>query len=251
LNENLRRALLRARLTDEDVAAQLEVDPKTVRRWLEGRIPYLRHRWALAGLLGLDEADLWPEIPAALAVRSRPEEIRAVYPSWQTVPREVWLGLFTSAEHEIGILDDTGLLLADHAILSVLADKARAGVKVRVCLRDPYHSAIAEPRNDRAMPYAVSAEVRDALSWSGPLRDTGVQIRLHTAALYQSIYRGDDQLLVVQRAYGISATRAPVLCLRASGECSGMIPAYLGSFERIWGAAQWLRRRSPSGQATV
>ena len=117
MNENLRRALLRARLTDEDVAAQLEVDPKTVRRWLEGRIPYLRHRWALAGLLGLDEADLWPEIRAALAARSRPEEIRAVYPSWQAVPREVWLCLFTSAEHEIGILDDSGLLLADQAVL--------------------------------------------------------------------------------------------------------------------------------------
>ena len=64
MNENLRRALLRARLTDEDVAAQLEVDPKTVRRWLEGRIPYLRHRWALASLLCLDETDLWPEIRA-------------------------------------------------------------------------------------------------------------------------------------------------------------------------------------------
>ena len=129
MNENLRRALLRARLTDEDVAARLEVDPKTVRRWLEGRIPYLRHRWALAGLLGLDEADLWPEIRAALAARSRPEEIRAVYPSWQAVPREVWLCLFTSAEHEIGILDDSGLLLADQAVLSALADKAQAGVR--------------------------------------------------------------------------------------------------------------------------
>ena len=140
MNENLRRALLRARLTDEDVAAQLEVDPKTVRRWLEGRIPYLRHRWALAGLLGLDETDLWPEIRAALAARSRPEEIQAVYPSWRAVPPEVWLCLLTSAEHEIGILDDSGLLLADQAVLSALADKARAGVKVRVCLLDPDHS---------------------------------------------------------------------------------------------------------------
>ena len=129
MNENLRRALLRAGLTDEDVAAQLEVDPKTVRRWLEGRLPYLRHRWALAGLLGLDEADLWPEIRAAIAARSRPAEIRAVYPSWQVVPHEVWLCLFTSAEQEIAILDDSGLLLSDQAVLSALADKARAAVQ--------------------------------------------------------------------------------------------------------------------------
>src|SRR5579875_2248039 len=44
------RALLRARLSEKDVAAHLGVDPKTVRCWTDGRIPYPRHRWALAGL---------------------------------------------------------------------------------------------------------------------------------------------------------------------------------------------------------
>ena len=62
MNETLCRALLQARLTEEDVATRLQVDPKTVRRWLEGRVPYLRHRWALAALLGLDETDLWPHL---------------------------------------------------------------------------------------------------------------------------------------------------------------------------------------------
>ena len=72
MNENLRRAMLRARLSEEDVAVELQVDPKTVRRWLEGRVPYLRHRWVLANLLGAEEADLWPEIHAAIAAGSRP-----------------------------------------------------------------------------------------------------------------------------------------------------------------------------------
>jgi transcriptional regulator with XRE-family HTH domain len=238
LNENLRRALLRARLTDEDIAMHLEVDPKTVRRWLEGRIPYLRHRWALAGLLGLDEADLWPEIRAAIAARSRPEEIRAVYPNWQAVPEELWLRLFTSAEHEIGILDDRGLLLADHAVLSVLANKAQAGVNVRICLLDPDLSHVTEPCSDRATPRETRAEVRNALSRSGPLRDAGVQFRLHTVTLYQSIYRGDRQLLVAQHAYGIPARRAPLLLLRGTDQGSGMITGYLESFERIWDTAR-------------
>ena len=35
MNESLRRALIRAQLREEDVAARLNVDPKTVRRWLE------------------------------------------------------------------------------------------------------------------------------------------------------------------------------------------------------------------------
>jgi hypothetical protein len=137
----------------------------------------------------------------------------------------VWLCLLTSADHEIAILDDNGLLLADQAAISALADKARAGVRVR-------------GNEDDTAACAVGAEVRDALGRSGPLRAAGVQFRLHTATLYQSIYRADGQLLVAQHAYGIPATRAPILRLRATDEGSEMITAYLESFERIWATAR-------------
>ena len=118
MNENLCRALLQARLTEEDVATRLQVDPKTVRRWLEGRLPYLRHRWALAALLGLDETDLWPQLRAA---DTRPAEVRAIYPRLDAVPREVWLGLFISARQEIGILAVSEMPFAtDPAIMAAL-----------------------------------------------------------------------------------------------------------------------------------
>src|SRR5450755_722648 len=101
MNESLRRALLRARLSEEDVAARLQVDPKTVRRWLEGRVPYPRHRRLLATALGLDEADLWPQL---VSNRSRPQEILAIYPHCEDVPREAWLRLLSSAQERIDIL---------------------------------------------------------------------------------------------------------------------------------------------------
>src|SRR6202035_1435583 len=104
MNESLRRALFQARLSEEDVAVRLKVDPKTVRRWLEGRVPYLRHRWVLTGLLDTDEADLWPEVRAAITARSRPADLKAVYPSVQAMPRQAWQSLFRSARHEIDIL---------------------------------------------------------------------------------------------------------------------------------------------------
>ena len=44
MNESLRRALIHARLREADVAARLNVDPKTVRRWLDGRVPYPSNR---------------------------------------------------------------------------------------------------------------------------------------------------------------------------------------------------------------
>src|ERR1039457_5881050 len=134
LNETLRRALLRERLSEEDVAARLEVDPKTVRRWLEGRVPYLRHRWVLTGLLDADEADLWPEVRAAITARSRPAEIKAVYSNRLAVSRDAWLSLFGSAEREISVLAGSGLFLASEpGVLDAFADRARDGVRVRIC----------------------------------------------------------------------------------------------------------------------
>ena len=74
MNEPLRRALLRARLREDDIAARMGVDPKTVRRWLNGRVPYPHNRAAIAELVGADEADLWPDAGGPLAARTRPEE---------------------------------------------------------------------------------------------------------------------------------------------------------------------------------
>ena len=88
LNETLCRALIHARLTEEDVAARLRVDPKTVRRWLEGRVPYLRYRWAIATMLSVGETDLWPQLRTT---RTRPDEVIAIYPHRDTVPLDVWL----------------------------------------------------------------------------------------------------------------------------------------------------------------
>ena len=71
----------------------------------------------------------------------------------------------------------------------------------------------------------------------GQLRENGtVEIRLHRAVLYNSIYQADDQLLVSQHAYGIPDERAPVLYLRAADD-GDLIATYLDAFERIWTGA--------------
>ena len=142
MNEPLRQALLRARLREDDVAARLGVDPKTVRRWLNGRVPYAHNRAAIADLTGADEADLWPDAGGPLAARSRPDELGTVYPHRWAVPREVWARLFGSAELEITILAYSALFLAeDTGILRILADKGRAGVIVRIASGKPPDSS--------------------------------------------------------------------------------------------------------------
>ncbi len=59
LNEPLKEALMRAHKTVEDVAQAIGVDPKTVQRWINGRLPHARHRWAVAQLLNMRDDDLW------------------------------------------------------------------------------------------------------------------------------------------------------------------------------------------------
>jgi hypothetical protein len=235
----LRRALFRARLGEEDVAAHLGVDPKTVRRWLEGRLPYPRHRLAVSHLLGADEADLWPEVHSAQAARSWPEEMKAVYPHRWAVPRVVWRRLFDSAEHEIAILAYSGLFLAeDIGLLGVLADKAGVGVSVRIALGDPGSPQVAERGVEEGIGAAMAAKIRNALALYKPLLDVGdVEIRLHQTTLYNSLYQADNDLLVNQHAYGIPAANAPVFHLRSGGS-SDMFSSYTKSLERIWSTSQ-------------
>jgi transcriptional regulator with XRE-family HTH domain len=238
VNEPLRQALLRARLREDDIAARLGVDPKTVRRWLNGRVPYSHNRAAIAELVGADEGELWPEAGGPLAVRSRPEELGTVYPHRWAVPREVWVRLFGSAEREIDILAYSALFLAeDTGILRSLADKGRAGVAVRIALGDPDGPNIVERGEEEGIGDAMAAKIRNALTLYRPLCTVeNIEIRLHRTALYNSIYRADDQLLVNQHTYGIPAAQAPVFCLSDANN-GDMAALYLDSFQRVWSSA--------------
>jgi transcriptional regulator with XRE-family HTH domain len=235
LNEPLRQALLRARLREGDVAARLGVDPKTVRRWLNGRVPYASNRARIVDLVGADEADLWPDAGGPLTTRTRPEGLGAVYPHRWAIPRQVWTRLFASAEHEIGILAYSALFLAeDRGILGILTGKGRAGVRVRIALGDPDSPQVAFRGEDEGIGDAMPAKIRNAFALYGSLREVeNVEIRLHRTVLYSSIYRADAELLVNQHAYGFPAAHAPVFTLRTTAD-DQMFRTYLDVFERIW-----------------
>ena len=237
MNALLRQALLRARLREVDVAARLGVDPKTVRRWLNGRVPYPHNRTAIAEMVGADEAELWPETGGPLAALARPGELGAIYPHRWAVSREAWVRLFGAAEREIAILAYSALFLAEDAgILAILAEKGRAGVTVRIALGDPDGPHAAERGEEEGIGDAMAAKIRNALTLYRPLRTVeNIELRLHRTVLYNSIYRADQRLLVNQHTYGIPAAQAPVFCLTGTG--GEMAALYLESFERVWADA--------------
>ena len=232
MNESLRRALLRAQLSEEDVAARLQVDPKTVRRWLEGRVPYPRHRWLLAATLGLDEADLWPRVGAS---RPWPQEVQAIYPQLDDLPRETWLRLFRDARERIDILAGSAVLFGDDPeALRILTDQASTGVKERICLRDP--ALVVGELLESLGPSA--GQITDALAQFGSLRQYGdVQVRVHRKQLNNSIYRSDGEILATTGIYGIPASRIPVIHLSHT-EDDDLFETYLKGFEDLWSSAR-------------
>jgi transcriptional regulator with XRE-family HTH domain len=238
-NERLRAALLQHGVTPAAVGSELGVDQKTVERWIAGRLPYRRHRYALATRLGVDESYLWPDaLPHEIVGAASEAEILAVYPHRWEAPRDAWHRLFSAAEQEIAILVYAGLFLAEDAgVQKLLADKARAGVRIRVLLGDPDSPQVAERGADEGIDEAVAAKIRNVLILYRPLRHiAGTEFRLHNTILYNSIYRGDDQLLVNTHVQGMPAANAPLWHLRkiAGGQFAAV---YLESFERVWETA--------------
>ena len=100
-NERLRSTLLQRGITPEQLAAAISVDQKSVERWIAGRNPYRRHRYAVAAYLGVDEVFLWPDALSPHQIANASEsEIISVYPHRWTVPSDMWRNFFDAAERE-------------------------------------------------------------------------------------------------------------------------------------------------------
>lgn len=239
MNDTLRRAMFEARFTEGDLATRLLVDPKTVRRWLDGRMPYPKYRVELSRLLGTDEGDLWPELRALRAATSRPVELTAVYPRRRLIPQDAWLRVFASAKHEINILAySASFLLRDSRFLEILAGKESSGVRVLVALGDLKRLDLDRTGSDDDDREVLSERIDEAVDRLRPFAMSGqLELRLHGAVLYNSIYRVDGEALVNQHLYGIPAADAPVYHLHQmdDGEMFGF---YMSSFDRIWREAK-------------
>lgn len=241
MNAALRKALAASRLTEIDVAAHLGVDPKTVRRWLSGQRPYPRHRWALADLLQTEETTLWPpsnqteEAPAS-------EHVQCVYAHRWQVPREVWWDLFSSAEQEIGILVYSGLFLADDAgMLELLGARARCGVNVRILLGDPDSQPVRQRGEEENIGEALAARAKNSIALFRPLLKIGnIELRLHSTALYNSIYLTEKSIFVNHHTYGIPAGSSPLVVIKR-GASTEMTELYRKSFEATWQSSTSLK----------
>jgi len=236
-NERLRSAMTARGLTVTDVATHVQVDPKTVQRWLGGRTPHSRHRWATAVLLQEGESYLWPSAPAGRdSGETSMTELVAFYAHRSDVPTGLWRTLLEHAQHQIDVLVYAAVFLPEQLLdlIDLLRSKAAAGCHIRIALGDLRSAKVIERGQEEKFGTGIVSRAELALLHYEPLRDcAGIQVHVHGTTLYNSIYRFDEVMLVNTHVWGMNAYGAPVLHLRQRSP-GGVFDTYARSFEAVW-----------------
>ncbi|WP_228980658.1 XRE family transcriptional regulator [Streptomyces sp. DH12] len=218
------------------------MDPKTVSRWLGGRVPHPRHRFRAAQHLRVEETFLWPTPPSQ---RGRSgtglgSEIIGAYQNRASVPRDTWLALLQGARRQIDVLVLSGTFFAqtNPHVAKMLAERAADGAQVRLCFGDPTGQAAALRGREEGIGDTLAAKIRASLTYYRPLlSEAGCEVRLHDSTLYNSLFRYDDNLLVNPHVWGQPASANPLLHLRRV-DAAGWFDNYAQSFDAVWADAR-------------
>jgi len=234
-NDQLRRAIEEAGLDVDELADRAEVDPKTARRWLEGRVPHPRHRQVVARLVDRSEFDLWPDSRR----RDRIGEVVGAYPRRSDTHAPDSLTLLRAARQQVDMLGYTlGDVLGTPGIGELLAAKAGSGVPVRIATADPQgDQAVAADLEHRPAGDLVR-RIREARERVAGLAGVeGIEIREHRVGTTHTILRFDSQMLVTVHLYGTPGFQAPLLHLHRQRDF-GIFDQFAKHFEYVWTVAQ-------------
>ncbi|WP_433521641.1 DUF5919 domain-containing protein [Nocardia pseudovaccinii] len=239
MNVRLQSVLHQRGIVPESLADVCQVDPKTVSRWLGGRVPHPRHRRRVADHLRVEETFLWPPAPDAPPVPKNVELV-ATYPNRAEVPRETWLSLLREATEQIDVLVFSGTFFAqtNPHVGKMLIERATQGARVRLCFGNPDGHAVAARGEEEGIGDTLAAKIRASLTYyRALLSHERCEVRLHDTTLYNSLFRYDDVLLVNPHIWGQPASANPVFQLKRVGEI-GWFDNYTESFDAIWADTQ-------------
>lgn len=235
-NERLRTAMATAHVATEEVSRAAGVDVKTVQRWLAGRTPHARHRWAVAKLLAEDERYLWPDSERSASNGGATPEIVAAYGHRADVPAQQWWDAFVLARRQIDLLGFAMLFIpeAHPRLVELLATKAADSCQIRIALADPSSPYVQDRDAEEGLGGAFAPRIRNTLVHFHPLLGRhGVEINQHRTPMYNSVFRFDDEMFVTPHLYATPGYRAPLLHLRRLGP-GGIFDSFADHFEAIW-----------------
>ena len=235
-NERLRNAMIAAHMDVDSLTKALNVDPKTVQRWLKGRVPHPRHRWEVAKLLKEREDFLWPQNDQSITTPEHTPEVVADYASRSDVLVAGWWQLFLKAQQQIDLLGFAMQFLPEqHSHLqSLLLEKAANGCKIRIALADPTSAVVQMRDEEEQLGGTLPARIQTTLYHFRTLHHCpGIELRYHSTVLYNSVFRFDNEMFVTPHLYGLHGSKAPLFHLRCLG-ANGLFMSFATHFETVW-----------------
>ena len=160
-NDRLRTAMLAAGLTVDEMAAKVEVDPKTVERWInqEQRVPHRSTRHKLTKLLGVNEGDLWPSLAKGPRPASTESELVYLYPSRSAITGATWEELIHGTGQQMDVLVFSGAFLVEqYNLVSIIQTKAAEGVRFRLLVGDEKAPAVIQRAIDEGTPGGLEGQ---------------------------------------------------------------------------------------------
>jgi transcriptional regulator with XRE-family HTH domain len=213
-NEHLRTAITRAGLTLEEFADIVQVDVKTVRRWLAGRTPYPRHRTRVAGALDTTEHALWPNaVPAPtatgtgeLATHATDDAIAGYGHATDPAVPDVDELLRAAVERIELVIPD---LRSGPGLIPLFRTSAANGCRVRLIIEDP---------DERVEPL---------------LGVDAIEVRGSRGGEDHVLFRADDEMLLVLTRIGSAGASPPVIHLRRQAD-DGLFDRLVEDFDDRW-----------------
>ena len=235
-NQRIRNALAARGMTPATLAEQVNVDAKSVERWItQDRTPHPGTRAAVAHALGQDETYFWPALLGTRQSRNATEnELVQIWPTRNGVPADVWRSLLDQATDEVNILVYAGSFLFEaYDLVETIRAKSEQGTAFKILVGDGACEAV-RVRSIEEGRAAIGDRCRSSLEYISVVAGLdNVQIRTHQTTLYVSVFRFDDSMLINNHTYGSFATHSPVLHLRKVGG-GQLFTFYADSFDRVW-----------------
>lgn len=235
-NHRLRNALTAAEITQSTLAERIEVDPKSVERWItQDRVPHANTRARVARLLAQDETYFWPQLLDTSETKNATEaELVQIWPTRSVVPADVWRTLLRQTHSQLDVLVYSGgFLVESFDLVDVIGAKAAAGTHIRILLGDPQAENVRSRGREEGLPTLPQRCTSTAEYLAEVAHLDGVSIRIHQTVLYASQFRFDDAMLINPHTYGSYAARSPVHHLkRVPG--GQLFTYYDQAFERVW-----------------
>ncbi|MFE6711480.1 helix-turn-helix domain-containing protein [Streptomyces sp. NPDC057695] len=239
-NERLRAVMADGGWTYATFAEKVDVDPKSVERWVNlGRTPRRVTAMRAAETLGEDVHALWPALRQARAARAISPELVALYDQRADIPVSAFVDMLTQAREHIDVLVYAAVFLheAYPRLNELLRERAADGCSIRIAVGDAASENVRARGEEERFGHGIESRCQLALMHYRLLIGVpGIDIRTHGTTLYNSLYRADDQLLVNAHVWGVNAYGAPVWHLRRNGE-GRMFDTYAASFDAVWSTA--------------